>query len=153
MTSAPLRPGGPSAIHEYRTATLSTMATLAGYSTTMGGLPDGTRPDVLQLRPDGRGVFVGDAKATETPGNLETFARLDHYAAFLAGWVASGGCGVLALAVPEVDAYGWLSRLRDLCLRASGGLRVEGRVDRLEVHTVVVWHAFAGGFAHVAGTR
>jgi len=144
MTVTVVSSGGPSALHEYRVAALSTMATLAGYTASFGCLPDGTRPDVLQLHPRGGGVFIGDAKATETPGNVETFDRLERYADFLAGWVASGGNGVLALVVADVDAYGWLSTLRDLCVRPSGGTRVEGRMDRLESGTAVVWQSFVG---------
>lgn len=149
IASSAARSGAPSALHEYRAKALSTMATLAGFVTTMDGLPDGTRPDVLQLRPDRADVFLGDAKATETPGNHETYQRLDRYAGFFGRWVEAGGGGVFALAVAEADAYGWREILRDLCLQCSGGIRVEGRAVRLEVGTAVVWHSFVRGRANI----
>lgn len=144
MTSVLERRGGPSALHEHRAATLSTVATLTGHTDLLAALIDGSRPDVLQLRPTDGSLFLGDAKATETPGNAETFARLSRYADFLCVWIGTGSPVVLALIVPDGDAYGWLRILRDLCVRPSGGVRVEGRVDLIEIGTALVWQSFDG---------
>lgn len=138
------RSGHPSQIHEDRAAVLSTIATLADFTTTMRGLPDGSIPDVLQLRPNDGVIFVGDAKATETPGNRETFERLCHYADFIAGWVSAGDSAVLALAVQVPDAYGWLRVVRDLGLRVTPGEPVNGRVDLLDMDTAIVWQSYSG---------
>lgn len=136
--------GGPSALHEYRAATLDTMAVLSGYVHPFDALPDGSRPDVLRLRPHDGSLFVGDAKVTETPGNAETFGRLSRYAGCLAGWVAAGGSGALALLVPAVDANGWLHVLREFARRVSSGAPIPGHVDLIEVGTAVVWQPFVG---------
>jgi hypothetical protein len=121
---------------------LESLAVLTGHTAYLTALQNGERPDVLRLRaPDGS-LFVGDAKATETPGNAETFSRLERYAHFLAQWIAAGGNGVLALVVDDKDAYGWLAVLRDLSIGPSGGRRVRGHVDLIEVGTAVVWESF-----------
>jgi hypothetical protein len=134
--------GGPSDLHEYRAGTLATMAILTGHTRALSALPGGSRPDVLRLRLDDYSLFIGDAKATETPGNMDTFARLSRYAAFLAEWVRQGAAGVLALAVSDREAFGWLRVLRDLALAPSGGSSVRGHVDPIEVGTAVVWQSF-----------
>jgi hypothetical protein len=134
--------GGPSLIHEDRVTVLSAMASLTGFVHAMSGLPDGSVPDVLQLRPTDGGLFIGDAKSTETAGNSETFRRLSGYTDFLAEWVSAGGDGVFALAVDARSAIGWLHLLRDLCLRPAGGVRVDGRLDLIDVDTAVVWQRF-----------
>lgn len=144
MTVLLERAGGPSELHEYRTATLSTMAVLCGYHYSLDALPDGGRPDVLRLRPTDGSLFIGDAKATETPGNVETFHRLSRYADFLAGWVSNEGVGVLALVVADGDAFGWLQVLRKLALLPSGGVSVTGHLDLIETGTVVIWQPFVG---------
>ena len=118
------------------------MATLAGFAVPMTALPDGSIPDVLQLRRADGGLFIGDAKATETPGNSETLERLTRYSDFLTWWVGTRHAAVFALIVEEHDAYGWLRVLRDLCIDAADGQRVRGRVDLLDFDTAVVWHYF-----------
>lgn len=144
MSEVTLRTGGPTELHRYRATTLLTMAVLSGYTTAIKTLPDGSRPDVLQLRPSSGGLFLGDAKATETPGNTETYDRLSRYAAFLQGWVQAGESGLMALSVAPTDAYGWLRVLRDLCVPLSGRIPVHGQVDHVDNVTTVVWHAFSG---------
>lgn len=136
--------GGPSELHESRVDTLVTLATLIGFGTGPDVLPDGSRPDVQLLRRRDGAIFVGDAKATETPGNTETYERLSHYAAFVGSWLASGRPAVLALAVDTTAAYGWLWTLRHLSLGPSGGARVPGHVDFLDAGTAVIWQSFGG---------
>lgn len=144
MTEPLTRIGKPTELHERRAATLSTMAMLCGYTTTLTTLPDGSRPDVLQLRATDGALFVGDAKATEKPGNTETYNRLSHYTAFLGGWAQTGESGLMALAVDPIDAYGWLRVLRDLCVSLSGRIPVRGQLDRVDEVTTVVWHVSIG---------
>lgn len=142
MTELLTRRGGPSALHEYRVGMLDSLAVLSGHFATGIALVNRERPDVLRLRRDDGSLFVGDAKATETPGNTETFGRLTRYAEYLTGWIGAGGSGVLALAVPDADTGGWLAVLRDLGVGPSGGSHVRGHADLIEVGTAVVWASF-----------
>jgi hypothetical protein len=134
---------GPSDLHEDRASTLATLAILTGHTHGLSTLPDGSRPDVLQLRDIDRSLFVGDAKATETPGNVETFGRLNRYATFIDEWLREGGSAALALIVADRDAFRWLRVLRHLALTPSGGTYVRGHVNFIEVGSAVVWHSFA----------
>lgn len=136
--------GGPSQLHEARVETLQTLAALSGFQSGPDLLPGGSRPDVLLLRAGDGAVFVGDAKATETPGNSETFERLSNYAKFLTAWTETGLTAVFALAVDTTDAYSWLRVLRGLSVGPSGGRNVRGRIDWIEAGTAVVWEHFAG---------
>jgi hypothetical protein len=144
MTVLTPRRGGPSQLHEARVETLTTLATLSGFEFGPDVLPAGARPDVLLLRARDGAIFVGDAKATETPGNKETYERLMGYAEFLATWICLGQPGVMALAVDAADADRWLRTLRDLCLSPSDGCRVPGRVDFIDAATAVIWQGFVG---------
>jgi hypothetical protein len=65
----------PSFAHERRLATLEALAVLAGY-TEPAALP-GVLPDVLLARGDR--LFLGEAKATETPGSAACRERLSRY--------------------------------------------------------------------------
>jgi hypothetical protein len=123
---------------------LRTLAVLSGFERGPEVLIGGWRPDVLQLRSQDGALFMGDAKATETPGNSETYERLRHYADFLSGWVESGRTGVLALIVDVTDSYGWLRVLRALSFGPSGGQPVRGRVDQIDDATAVIWENFVG---------
>lgn len=143
MTRLLERHGGPSALHECRAATLVTIAALTGHVLPLDALPDGSIPDALRLRPTDGSLFVGDAKATETPGNAATLGRLDRYARALARWARARGPGVLALAVTDSDADGWMQALRDLCQPPPRGIQVDGHVDHLETGTAVVWQSYA----------
>jgi hypothetical protein len=107
--------GRPSDDHEERREILDAVAVLAGFTTLFpSALPDGRRPDVMRLALTTGGVFLGDAKATESSGNSDTFARLLAYAT----WInAAARCdthpiAVLALCVPApLDAEGWTRAL------------------------------------------
>jgi hypothetical protein len=133
----------PSSVHEARALTLATMAKLTGHVVEIDALPDGGRPDVLLVRPGDRSVFIGDAKAAETPGNADTALRLSRYAKFLARYVGAGGSGVMALAVPVGDRYGWLRLLRDVCAPLDDGRRADG-IDVLDPGCAVAWQRFDG---------
>jgi hypothetical protein len=135
--------GGPSELHEARVEMLGTLATLCGYEDGPDVLPDGTRPDVLRVRQQDRSLFIGDAKATETAGNRETFERLSHYALALGEWTRRGHDGVLALAVETEAAWEWVRTLRALVSSCSVS-SASTRVDFLDEHTAVVSHHAAG---------
>src|SRR5206468_314859 len=95
--------------HDRRVEFLGTLATLMGCTETFGGVfPDGRRPDVLRADSKLTVLFVGDAKNTESPGNLETQARLLRYLRWLAAFVDRGaGIGIFALCFGrEVHTYG-----------------------------------------------
>src|SRR4051794_28397863 len=72
--------GTPTNEHELRVAHLQTLASLGGFTTdiTLGldVVPDVCRIDVVRRR-----LFVGDAKQTESPGNVDTRRRLVRYIA------------------------------------------------------------------------
>lgn len=144
MTLVPERRGVPSALHEERAGKLTTMAILAGHTVKIDSLPDGTRPDVLQVRPMDASLFVGDAKATETPGNAETLFRLSRYASFLGRYIAAGGSGAMALIVAEEDRFGWVRLLRELTATVVGGVAMRAHVDVVERGTAIVWEAVQG---------
>jgi hypothetical protein len=123
---------------------LAAMAMLTGHVVEIDALPDGGRPDVLLIRPGDYSVFIGDAKATETPGNTETALRLSRYARFLARYTDAGGSGVVALIVATHDRYGWLRTLRDVCVLINHGRQSCGRVDVLDLDCAVVWQDYDG---------
>lgn len=68
----------PSRTHETRRRLLETIAGTAGYRLDMY-LPDGRRPDVLRLHVDRPGLFLGEAKHTEGPSDLDSTDRIRHY--------------------------------------------------------------------------
>src|SRR5689334_2277066 len=65
--------------HEGRVEFLKALAELAGYSVSLPCLPGGLIPDVLKFSPISRGLFIGDAKNTESPFDQRTQVRLSHY--------------------------------------------------------------------------
>jgi len=88
--------GAPSIDHEARVATLQAIATLAGFHQNASReLESLGHPDVMRLSPQCKGLFVGDGKATETPGNRATIARLSRYSELLVRWHAATGAPVI----------------------------------------------------------
>jgi hypothetical protein len=66
--------------HASRTSVIETLAGLLGFhGQELHYLPDGARPDVLRFDVHGRGLFVGDAKHTESPGSVATALRFRRY--------------------------------------------------------------------------
>lgn len=115
--------GRPSDDHEARRELLDAIAILAGFTLTFpGALPDGRRPDVLRVSLTRSGLFVGDAKATESPGNSDTVARLLAYARWIdaAARGRSHPVAVLAVCVPGRHAtQGW-TRALELVAHEAG---------------------------------
>src|SRR5690348_931280 len=73
--------------HQRRVDFLKTLAQLVGYSVSLPCLPGGSIPDVLQYSPGNHGLFVGDAKNTETPFNQLTQVRLLRYLLSLSAYL------------------------------------------------------------------
>lgn len=77
---------GPSILHEDRVVVLRDLADLSGYVVT-SQLAANPRPDLVRLHRSVPAILVADAKATETPGNLETQVRLLGYVGAVAPWL------------------------------------------------------------------
>lgn len=144
MTAVVVARGGPSLLHESRVETLETLATLGGFEYGPNVLLDGSRPDVLRLRPRDSSLFIGDAKATETPGNTETYERLGRYVAFIATWTQRGCSSLFTLAVDTPDAFGWLRTVRALAQEHHGGALPQPDLVNLDPTTTVVRQEFVG---------
>ncbi len=144
-TSAAKTGGAPQlATHEQRVAFLGTLADLMGCNEVFGGeFPDGRRPDVLRTDSRLSVLFVGDAKHTESPGNLETQIRLQTYMRWLAAFVERGaGIGIFALCFgKEAHTYGWQSTI-SLLAREVGLEPSEQGVERFDHQLIVVWYVF-----------
>jgi hypothetical protein len=135
-------PARPSAAHELRVVDLTTMAVLAGFDVAVDVLPDGSRPDVLRASTTRRTVvFLGDAKSSETPGNLDTAQRLRRYMLFASAYVTSGGSVVLALAVPDVPGTTgmWRRLLADVTARCASPPGLVRAVTISVGFSVVLW--------------
>lgn len=102
----------PTTTHERRRATLEAVALLTGH-VTPATLP-GLLPDVLLAR--GATLFLGEAKATETPGTAATRERLSRYVRHLR---RRRQRDVLALCVGD-DAGGWAEALNTITSNVSG---------------------------------
>ena len=102
------------------------------------GLPDGRIPDVIRFSKDSRRLFVGDAKATEKPGNIATQVRLLAYCYSIADYLRlMGDEAIFAVCCGRFrDIAGWrdvlvkLTREADLC---AVGVRHAGFAPRMQV--------------------
>lgn len=123
-----LRSGGaPSAAHEARRDVLHTVSTLAGYTLELPmTLPDGSRPDVLRLSMTLDGLFIGEAKETESAQMVATQARLARYMDWLAAANEFYRHNVIAVSYRRfIDRHSWEACLQNLALDTGlviGGL-------------------------------
>lgn len=112
----------PTPAHERRRATLEAVALLLGY-VTPATLP-GLLPDVLLSR--GSKLFLGEAKATETPGSAAAHERLSRYVRHLhrrqrgellvlcVGDHPTEWAAVLVRLSSHISSVGWRTDLRAL---------------------------------------
>lgn len=103
----------PGEIHERLREDLDTLAMLSGHRSPLH-LGDWLRPDVARYDVATPRMFVGDAKATETPANVEAIRRLRSYLAPLARATGRGYVATFAVAHYEPSAdwphvLDWLS--------------------------------------------
>jgi hypothetical protein len=94
------------------------LALLAGF-TASGEMPWRLRPDLVMTCPATGALFLGDAKETETAGNLATFRRLHWYAVAAAAVSRPGRRVVFALAVPGTRESTSFQDLLDAALAAT----------------------------------
>jgi hypothetical protein len=105
----------PGAHHERLREDLDALAIMTGHRTVLR-LDDGLRPDVARCHVAAARFFVGDAKDTETPANVETTMRLRGYLLQLLPVVRRGCAGTFAVAHPW-PTNEWVARLAWLCSR------------------------------------
>lgn len=104
---------GPSVLHEDRVSLLGDLADLSGYVVEVQ-LAANPRPDLVRLHRATPALFIADAKATETPGNLETRIRLLGYLAAAAPWRAAGFEVRFAICHGADPACTWVESMRSL---------------------------------------
>ncbi len=117
----------PSALHQSRVETLLSLAVLAGL--TVPVRIDRSRvPDVVRRSPDGSRLFLGDAKASETPRSRETARRLIGYLGCCRPYLDDGVYVRLAICHGvDVGRPTW----RDLLCRAARAAFIDA--DRAEI--------------------
>lgn len=128
----------PSDLHEERVALLDARAVLSGHL-VLARLALRETPDVVRLDPARQHLFVGDAKATETPGCAATQARVHAYLRATRRWSRHGFTARVALCHGRPDqAPGWTDLLLHAARCAAVGVTRSG-CDDLEPGTVVTW--------------
>jgi hypothetical protein len=108
----------PGPVHEGRVRTLEALATLAGFLTAVPRLPDGRTPDVVRISTSSRGLFLGEAKASEGPGDRDALARLARYVIW---WQQAGhkGPALLVVCCDRLDSRRWVSALTALAAEVN----------------------------------
>lgn len=145
---------GPSAEHEARREVLGAIAILSGFDLAVrSALPDGSRPDVLHISSADRRVFIGEAKHSETPGCLDTLARMRRYLA----WFGSpdGGPAECLMAVCHSrrdDRRAWQASLHLLASEEQLSVGSTGSKS-LGLDTVLTWAVMSGRSAPAVGSR
>ena len=141
----------PSRAHETRRALLETIADAAGFRLTMP-LPDGRRPDVFRVHVDRAGLFLGEAKHTEGPCDLDSADRLRDYLRWLAPPCERAVGSVLAVAHPRGLGHPWRHRMDWLC-QGLGIERVVGSTNVTPSTTVTFVVFGSPGWRHgLSGT-
>jgi len=96
----------PGIDHEARRAFLDALAVLAGFS-AKPQFPR-FRPDVYRCRTSDGAWFIGEAKASEGPGDLDAVGRLGRYVDVCR---YCGASALFALAVDVQETRGWRRQL------------------------------------------
>jgi hypothetical protein len=120
--------------HASRTLVLDTLAVLLGYHVDEARFPDDSIPDVLRVNPIERGLFVGDAKHSESPRCVATALRFRRYLKWVRAHRAAAGAGdaLVALCFPDLqDRDAWLRLLESLA--EDAGVPGNARVNDLSV--------------------
>ncbi len=130
--------------HEYRAHFLEAMATLIGCQESFGDeLPDGRRPDVMRMDSAHNVLFLGEAKHSESPGNVATRARLQRYFLWLSIHVSRReGVGIFAVCFGrEEDAKRWSETIS--LLESEVGIESDHRgAKRFQPGLILVWSVF-----------
>ncbi len=111
----------PSVEHEDRVNLLEDMAILMGFESPLRGVPSSLRPDVFRYNRQTGGLFIADAKATETPGSRATQHRFLAYTRWIAQNSATLDFSICAICCTEAEhcSSGWRKFL-GLALATSG---------------------------------
>ncbi len=112
------------------------------FTTTLKGLPDGRYPDVLRLCMSHRGLFIGEAKGTEGPGDIRAQTRLSRYTLWWAR-AAVMGPSVLVIGCDCSAAGHWASLLSRLA--ADAGRPATANFQPLGEGTGLSWLDADGG--------
>lgn len=102
--------------HRRRADLLRTLGLLCGFEGSLQALPDGRIPDVLLTDRTRRLLFIGEAKATESPRDVDCYLRLRRYLLWADAFASLGDSAVLvALAVANDRSVStWRRTLLDL---------------------------------------
>jgi hypothetical protein len=128
----------PSVEHEDRVLMIHDLAILMGYDKELGSLPSWIRPDVFRKNTLSGGVFVGDAKVSETAGSSSTQHRFLNYARWLARSGASLSSSVCAICYTDEQRTDTWRRFLALTLLTSGIKCYEIRSVRLDFPVMVL---------------
>lgn len=110
----------PSVIHEDRAEMLDTLAVLAGFLERVGcPFPDRATPDVLRISLARRAMFIGEAKASESPGDTNAQIRLLAYLRWTAAATLAGVSTVFAMCIDRANRCRWRHVVLDLTAETS----------------------------------
>lgn len=129
----------PSPAHESRVELLRSLGVFLGYRKTPApALPDGSEPDLFQFDPDRHRLLLGDAEATETPGNGATRLRLHHYVMWARRHASNGDVTLLLCTGAGRHAKAWLKLLLMLAHEENLTFYSHG-IDKLDVGATLIW--------------
>lgn len=133
--------GAPGREHEERRSVLDALAVLAGFETP-AEFPY-WRPDVHRRRASDGAWFVGEAKATEHPGDPAVVGRL---ATYLDGCRWCRASALVVLSVPLGAAAGWG---RALASELGDGGPVASSVLG---HSALFWTSYPPAVGHIGSS-
>lgn len=131
-------------IHNSKVQFLDTLAILMGCKECISSsLPDGRRPDIIRIDTKSRLLFIGEGKNTETPGCLDTRARLLEYFRWISAHVSDRDrLAIFALCFEkEHDSERWIETT-SLLSHEMDLLRLDYGKEHFEPGLNVVWFVF-----------